>query len=49
VRAVAQDPRTRGMDLVEVAPDLDATGNTARTAAQLVATFVGGVAARKAR
>jgi formiminoglutamase len=46
VRAVAADPRCRGMDLVEVAPDLDPTGNTARVAAQLVAHFAGGIAAR---
>jgi formiminoglutamase len=38
-RLVASDPRCRGMDLLEVAPNLDETGNTARTAAQLVATF----------
>lgn len=41
VEAVAADPRCRGMDLMEVAPDLDPTGNTARTAAQLVAHFMG--------
>ncbi|MCA1819439.1 MAG: agmatinase family protein, partial [Halobacteriales archaeon] len=37
VHAVASDPRCRAMDLVEVAPSLDPSGNTARTAAQLVA------------
>ena len=41
VRVVAADPRCRGMDLLEVAPGLDPTGNTCRTAAQLVASFVG--------
>ena len=46
VHEVASDPRTRAMDLVEVAPNLDPTGNTARTAAQLVATFAGAVAGR---
>lgn len=46
VRAVALDSRTRAMDLVEVAPNLDPTGNTARTAAQLVATFAGAVGSR---
>ena len=46
VRTVAADTRCHGMDLVEVAPNLDPTGNTARTAAQLVATFAGGMASR---
>lgn len=46
VRAVAQDPRCAGMDLVETAPALDPTGNTARTAAQLVAEFCAGVVLR---
>jgi len=41
VQTVAEDSRVRGMDLLEVAPELDPTGNTARTAAQLVAAFVG--------
>jgi formimidoylglutamase len=47
VEAVAADPRCRGMDLVEVAPNLDPTGNTARVAAQLVAHFAGAVHARR--
>lgn len=46
VEAVASDPRCRGMDLVEVAPGLDPTGNTARVAAQLVAHFAGALLAR---
>jgi formiminoglutamase len=41
VETVAADARCRGMDLVEVAPNLDPTGNTARVAAQLVAHFAG--------
>jgi formiminoglutamase/agmatinase len=49
VRTVAADGRVRAMDLVEVAPALDPTGNTARTAAQLVAAFCGAVAARRAQ
>jgi len=48
VRIAGNDPRTRGMDLVEVAPNLDPTGNTARVAAQLVATFAGTVHGRTA-
>lgn len=47
VRTVAADPRCRGMDLVEVAPNLDPSGNTARTAAQLVAEFMAGVTTRR--
>lgn len=43
-KRVAADPRCRGMDLLEVAPGLDPTGNTTRTAAQLVATFAAAVA-----
>jgi arginase family enzyme len=46
VRAVAADPRCRGMDILEVAPNLDPTGNTCRTAAQLLPEFLG---ARRAR
>lgn len=46
VEAVAADPRCRGMDLVEVAPNLDPTGNTARVAAQLVAHFAGAIHGR---
>ncbi len=46
VHRVAADPRCAGMDLVECAPELDPTGNTARAAAYLVAVFVGGVASR---
>ena len=46
VEAVAADPRCRGMDVVEVAPNLDPTGNTARVAAQLVAHFAGAIHAR---
>jgi formimidoylglutamase len=49
VEAVASDPRCRGMDLVEVAPNLDPTGNTARVAAQLVAHFAGALWGRSAR
>ncbi len=40
IRRVAADPRCRGMDLLEVAPGLDPTGNTCRTAAQLLASFI---------
>ncbi len=40
-RQVAADPRCRGMDLLEVAPELDPTGNTCRSAAQLIAEFIG--------
>lgn len=47
VEAVAADPRCRGMDLVEVAPNLDPTGNTARVAAQLVAHFAGALHGRR--
>ncbi|MEA3190168.1 MAG: formiminoglutamase [Thermoplasmata archaeon] len=43
VRTVAADPRVRGMDLVEVAPNLDVGGMTARTAAQLVGEFAVGL------
>jgi formimidoylglutamase len=46
VHATAADPRCAGMDLVECAPNLDPTGNTARAAAYLVAVFLGGVASR---
>lgn len=49
VDAVGSDPRCRGMDVVEVAPNLDPTGNTARVAAQLVAHFAGAVHARASR
>lgn len=49
VEAVAADKRCRGMDVVEVAPNLDPTGNTARVAAQLVAHFAGAVAGRAQR
>ncbi|HUR60994.1 MAG TPA: agmatinase family protein [Candidatus Thermoplasmatota archaeon] len=48
VHAVASHPLCRGMDLVEVAPELDPTGNTARTAAQLVAAFAGATWSRQA-
>lgn len=47
VAAVAADPRCRGMDLVEVAPNLDPTGNTARVAAQLVVHFAGALHAAR--
>src|SRR5688572_17125681 len=47
VEAVGSDRRCRGMDVVEVAPDLDPTGNTARVAAQLVAHFAGAVHSRR--
>lgn len=47
IEAVGADPRCRGMDLVEVAPNLDPTGNTARAAAQLVAHFAGAVHGRR--
>jgi formimidoylglutamase len=47
VEAVASDPRCRGMDVVEVAPGLDPTGNTARVAAQLVAHFAGALHGRR--
>ena len=46
VEAVGSDRRCRGMDVVEVAPSLDPTGNTARVAAQLVAHFAGAVHSR---
>lgn len=46
VAAVARHPACRGMDLLEVAPTLDPTGNTARTAAQLVATFAAATTGR---
>jgi len=46
VRAVAGHPLCRGMDVMEVAPGLDPTGNTCRTAAQLVASFVGATRSR---
>lgn len=46
VNAVARHPKCRAMDLVEVAPELDPTGNTSRTAAQLVAAFAAGLHAR---
>lgn len=46
VETVGADPRLRGMDIVEVAPNLDPTGNTARVAAQLVAHFAGAVHGR---
>jgi formimidoylglutamase len=49
VHAVGSHPLCRGMDLVEVAPDLDPTGNTARAAAQLVAAFVGATRSRRPR
>ncbi|HLF17099.1 MAG TPA: agmatinase family protein [Candidatus Thermoplasmatota archaeon] len=49
VHIVAADARCRGMDLVEVAPNLDPSGNTARAAAHLVATFAGGVVSRKTK
>ena len=47
VEAVAADRRCKGMDVVEVAPNLDLTGNTPRVAAQLVAHFAGAVHARR--
>lgn len=47
VEAVAADARCRAMDIIEVAPNLDPTGNTARVAAQLVAHFAGAVHGRK--
>ncbi len=43
VAGVGREPRCRAMDLLEVAPGLDPTGNTARAAAQLVAAFAGAV------
>lgn len=46
VRVVAADRRVRAMDVVEVAPGLDPTGNTPRTAAQLVAAFCGALRSR---
>jgi formiminoglutamase/agmatinase len=47
VEAVGADARCRGMDIVEVAPSLDPSGNTARVAAQLVAHFAGAVHSRR--
>ncbi len=46
VAAVASDSRCRAMDILEVAPNLDPTGNTARVAAQLVAAFAGAISSR---
>jgi formimidoylglutamase len=46
VRTVAADRRVRALDVVEVAPRLDPTGNTARAAAQLVAAFCGAIRPR---
>lgn len=46
VGEAAYDPRLRMMDIVETAPGLDPTGNTARCAAYLVAELLGGVASR---
>lgn len=48
LEVVAADKRCHAMDLVEVAPGLDLTGNTARVAAQLVAHFAGAVHSRRA-
>ncbi|MHB8634766.1 MAG: agmatinase family protein [Thermoplasmatota archaeon] len=48
VRRVALDARCRGLEVVEVAPSLDPSGNTCRTAAQLVAAFAGGLRGRGA-
>ncbi|MGB0652699.1 MAG: agmatinase family protein [Thermoplasmatota archaeon] len=39
--AAARHPLFRGLDILEVAPELDPTGNTPRTAAQLLATAMG--------
>jgi formiminoglutamase len=47
VEVIASDKRCRAMDVVEVAPELDPTGNTARVAAQLVAHFAGAVHSRR--
>lgn len=47
VRLAAFNPRCAGIDLVECAPVLDPSGNTTRSAAYLVAAFMGGVSARQ--
>lgn len=49
VTEAALDPLCVGMDLVEVAPSLDPSGNTSRSAAYLVASFCGGLAIRRGR
>ena len=44
VYEAARDNRVKGMDLVEVAPSLDPTGNTARLGANVLMNFIGGKA-----
>ena len=40
----AKDKRVKGMDIVEVAPSLDLTGNTVRLGATVLMNFIGGKA-----
>lgn len=40
MQTAACDPKIKGIDLVEVAPNLDSTGNTARLAATALITFL---------
>ena len=47
VAAIGRDSRTRGMEIMETAPNLDPTGNTCRTAAALVIHFVAATAERE--
>ena len=42
VYEAAKDKRVKGMDVVEVAPSLDPTGNTARLGADVLMNFIGG-------
>ena len=44
VYEAAKDKRDKGMDIVEVAPSLDPTGNTARLGANVLMNFIGGKA-----
>lgn len=49
VTEAAMDPLCVGMDLLEIAPSLDLSGNTNRAGAYLVASFAGGLAVRRGR
>ena len=44
VYEAARDKRVMGMDIVEIAPSLDPTGNTARLGANVLMNFIGGKA-----
>ena len=44
VYEAAKDKRVKGMDIVEVAPSLDLSGNTARLGANVLMNFIGGKA-----